>query len=247
MTPAPAIISIHDVMPQTLGEVSWVLDHWLADFPPASLALLVVPGLDWAPKQLDTLRAWQVKGYELAGHGWFHRVRRVSTLQHRLHSHLISRQAAEHLSLETTELVDLLTQNYQWFSKHDFKKPELYVPPAWAMGQLDFATLERLPFRYYEFTSGLLDSERRQYRRLPLAGFEADCRWRVPFLWGWNGLNRILASSQRPLRLSIHPYDHRLLLARTLRRWLTEKVRPVPYRSLFDPAIALGPSHRALP
>ena len=235
MRPLPAIISLHDVMPDTLDETEALLADWLTDVPPQRVTLLVVPGLDWQPAQLDRLREWERQGYELAGHGWAHCVRRVKTLYHRLHSTLISRRAAEHLSLSEDELVTLLNDNYHWFKHHDFKKPELYVPPAWAMGQLDTTTLQRLPFRYFESTPGLLDSQHIRFRRLPLAGFEADRRWRGPCLRAWNGINRVLAAPQRPLRLSIHPCDHRLYLAASLRRWLN-RVEPVGYRSLFDTA-----------
>lgn len=233
MTPIPAIVSLHDVMPHTLDEIETLLADWLTDVPPERITLLVVPGLDWRPAQLDRLRSWERQGYELAGHGWRHRARCVNNLYHRLHSTLISRQAAEHLSLSENELVTLLHDNHHWFKDHDFKTPELYVPPAWAMGQLHTETLRRLPFRFYESTAGLLDSQQNQFLRLPLAGFEADRCWRVPVLHAWNGLNRALAAPQRPLRLSIHPHDHQILLARSLKHWLS-RIRPVGYRSLFD-------------
>ncbi|GGX38211.1 polysaccharide deacetylase family protein [Saccharospirillum salsuginis] len=235
MSLLPAIISLHDVMPHTLDETEELLADWLTDIPPERVTLLVVPGLNWQPAQLDRLREWERQGYELAGHGWIHHVRRVKTLYHCLHSILISRRAAEHLSLSENELVTLLNDNYHWFQHHDFKTPELYVPPAWAMGQLDTAALQRLPFRYYESTPGLLDSQQNRFRRLPLAGFEADRRWRGPCLRTWNGINRVVAAPQRPIRLSIHPFDHRYHLAHSLRRWLS-RVQPIDYRSLFDSA-----------
>jgi len=232
MQSLPAVISLHDVMPDTLNETEELLSDWLADVPPERVALLVVPGLNWQPAQLDRLREWERLGYELAGHGWIHQVRRVKTLYHRLHSTLISRQAAEHLSLSENELVTLLNDNYHWFQHHDFKTPELYVPPAWAMGQLNTATLQRLPFRFYESTSGLLDSQQNRFQRLPLAGFEADRRWRSPCLRAWNGINRVATASQRPIRLSIHPFDHRNYLASSLKQWLS-RVQPIGYRTLF--------------
>lgn len=233
MIKKPAIISLHDVMPDTLEAVTWWLQHWLADIEPSDVTLLVVPGLDWQPQQLAQLRAWQQQGYELAGHGWLHRVRRISTLYHRLHSILVSRQAAEHLSLSETELIELLERNYQWFTDNDFQSPELYVPPAWALGQLGRSARRHLPFRYLESTAGFYDLHAHRFHALPLAGFEADARWRVPSLRLWNGLNRRLATSQRALRLSIHPHDHRYYLAADLQRWLQEGVQAVNYRQVL--------------
>lgn len=234
MKTCPAIVSLHDVMPDTFEDVRWWLNNWLADIPPENLTLLVVPGLDWQPDQLEQLRAWQQQGYELAGHGWRHRARRISTVYHRLHSALVSRQAAEHLSLSEAELTDLLQRNYEWFAHHDFQSPQLYVPPAWALGQLGPKAQRHLPFRYLETTAGFHDLQRRRFRVLPLAGFEADQRWRVPSLRLWNGLNRGLATSQRALRLSIHPHDHRYHLADSLQRWLSEGIEAVNYRQVLN-------------
>ncbi|WP_108125222.1 DUF2334 domain-containing protein [Saccharospirillum mangrovi] len=229
----PAIVSLHDVMPDTLDDVRWWLTHWLADVPPADLTLLVVPGLDWQPAQLEQLRAWQQQGYELAGHGWQHRVRRISTLYHRLHSTFVSRQAAEHLSLSEAELIELIERNYQWFTDNDFQSPELYVPPAWALGQLGTTARRHLPFRYLESTAGFHDLHAGRFHALPLAGFEADARWRVPSLRLWNGLNRRVATAQRALRLSIHPHDHRYYLADDLQRWLQSGIQPINYRQVL--------------
>lgn len=234
MKTRPAIVSLHDVMPDTLDEVAWWLNNWLADIAPADLTLLVVPGLDWQPQQLAQLRRWQRQGYELAGHGWRHQVRRISTLYHRLHSTLVSRQAAEHLSLSEAELIELLQRNYQWFTDNDFQSPELYVPPAWALGQLSATARRHLPFHYLETTAGFHDLHAGRFQFLPLAGFEADARWRAPSLRLWNGLNRCFATSQRALRLSIHPHDHRYYLAAALQRWLQDGIRPVNYRRVLN-------------
>lgn len=233
MKARPAIVSLHDVMPDTLDEVAWWLNNWLVDIEPANLTLLVVPGLDWQPPQLAQLRRWQQQGYELAGHGWLHRVRRISTLYHRLHSTLVSRQAAEHLSLSEAELIELVQRNYQWFTDNDFQSPELYVPPAWALGQLPAAARRHLPFHYLESTAGFHDLHAGRFHALPLAGFEADARWRVPSLRLWNGLNRCVATSQRALRLSIHPHDHRYYLASSLQRWLSDGIEAVNYRQVL--------------
>lgn len=231
MKALPAVVSVHDVMPDTLDEVAWLLDNWLADIPPADLTLLVVPGLHWQPHQLARLHDWQQRGYELAGHGWVHRAERVSTFYHRLHAALVSRRAAEHLSLSEAELTELIHRNHDWFDHHGFQSPSLYVPPAWALGKLGATALQHLPFRFLETTAGLHDLRRGRFRALPLAGFEADRRWRVPILRLWNGINRQLASSQRALRLSIHPYDHRYHLAGDLRRALAYGITPVNYRA----------------
>lgn len=229
MTSHHALVSIHDVMPATLARVEQILQA----LPPRPVCLLVVPGLDWSADQLDTLHRWQREGHELAGHGWLHHAARIETLYHRAHSLLISRQVAEHLSLDETEIAALIRRNHAWWVDHGFEPPDLYVPPAWAMGRIRPARLRELPFRLYEDTGGVLDGPTGRYARLPLAGFEADRRWRALFLRPWNALNRRLSTPSRPLRLSIHPSDFDYLLADQLTAWLNEISHWRLYRSLI--------------
>ncbi len=232
MSGAPALISIHDLMPHTLAGVGELLAGPVAAFEPRDIVLLVVPGLNWCERDLAQLRAWRNAGYELAGHGWYHRAQRVAGLRHRLHSLVISGRAAEHLSLSRQAVCELVVRNAEWFERQGLGAPELYVPPAWARGRLADSDLGELPFRYYEFTGGIRDSASERSRRLPLAGFEADRRWRMPALRVWNAFNQSLASPDRPLRLAIHPGDHRLPMASDLTR-MVAGVSAVNYRTLF--------------
>lgn len=227
-----ALISIHDVMPQTLNSVRELIDLLPAPCRD-KLTLLVVPGLDWQADQIRQLKEWQDTGYILAGHGWRHTCGQDKTFYHRLHAAILSRNAAEHLSLDTEELAALLVRNHNWFGQQDLASPDFYVPPAWAMGALGRARLRELPFRYYETTSGIYDSERDLHRHLPLTGFQADTLWRRCSLAGWNAMNRAMATASRPLRISIHPDDHRLQLRRSLFHYLNLVTETVDYR--LDP------------
>jgi predicted deacetylase len=226
-----ALLTLHDVMPHTLPRVRDLIERLPAAALPR-LALLVVPGLPWDRDQLVQLRQWQRKGLMLAGHGWEHRCRRITTTYHQLHSRFVSRQAAEHLSLTRDELMDLVRDCHQWFGKQGLGEPDYYVPPAWAIGALTRDDLRHLPFRYYEDTGGIYDSLTGRYARLPLAGFEADKPWRRHSLRLWNALNSRLSSAQRPLRLSIHPYDAELLLANDMWRMLEQVTIWRDYRAL---------------
>jgi predicted deacetylase len=208
-----AIVSVHDVMPSTYSRVERilkVLDR--AGVPPATL--LVVPGRGWSEEGVANLRGLAAKGHTLAGHGWAHKATSEHrTLYHRLHALLISRNEAEHLSLESGALVDLLRRSHDWFPEVGLPAPELYVPPAWALGSLTMDHLRELPFRWYEILRGYLDVERGKRHWLPLVGFEADTTFRQVSLRFWNGLNAILARvGVGPLRISIHPDDLDLLL-----------------------------------
>ncbi|WP_206054911.1 hypothetical protein [Nitrosococcus wardiae] len=92
----------------------------------------------------------------IAGHGWSHRVERIGGLRHCLHSLLLSRKAGEHLALEDedNDIAHLIARCHAWFQDHRLGSPDLYVPPAWAMGRLKWERLRSFPFRYYEVFGG---------------------------------------------------------------------------------------------
>lgn len=211
-----AVVSIHDVMPDTLNRVQKTLVR-INKVPPQQVYLLVVPGLNWSQEQIQTLLELEQAGYQIAGHGWTHQIHKKTSLFHFLHSMFISRNVAEHLSLSKAELFDLVERNHQWFTDHGFQPPQLYVPPAWAMGKLTNNDLSRLPFRYYEMSSGIYDAQSDRYVHLPLTGYEADRYWRIPILKLWNSLNLWL-SKKKPTRISIHPYDYEYPMAKDIDR-----------------------------
>lgn len=211
-----ALVSIHDVMPDTLPQVAQILAacRRLGLAPPS---LLVVPGLDWQPDQLEQLRAWAASGHALAAHGWQHRARRIAGVRHRLHSALISRDAAEHLALSRQQIMALMRRAAHWFAQVDLPRPALYVPPAWALGDLRRADLARLPYQSIEVTQGFVDTRSGSLTRVPLVGYEADTRARSLALTVWNRGQIALAQRlQQPLRVGIHPHDLQLRLARDL-------------------------------
>ena len=214
-----ATVSIHDVMPHTLEGVRALIHH-IPDEKRHKVLLLIVPGVEWTPEQIDKLKRFRDEGFLFAGHGWQHRTPHIRGVYHRLHSLLISRNVAEHLSYTTDELTDLLRQNYDWFAQQGLPSPETYAPPAWAMGKLTRKHLRELPFRYYEDTQGFYDSQSDNYKRLPLSGFEADTWLRENFLRLWNSINRSLSSPKKPLRISLHPYDLDYRVSDQLQRFI---------------------------
>ena len=214
------LASIHDVMPATLNETHAIF-HRLqsAGFNPVTL--LVVPGAGWDSASIRSLHKLVDAGAELAGHGWSHRVRHIRGFRHRLHSALISRDAAEHLALNRSEAIDLMQRCHAWFAQHGLPLPSLYVPPAWAMGDVLRRQLDDLPFDQFETLAGVYDSRRRKFTRLPMLGYEADTAFRAFGVRAWNSLNFAWASlMRRPIRLGIHPHDFSLKLAHDLERVL---------------------------
>lgn len=228
-----ALVSIHDLMPETFGRVK----KMLAEIPRNArrhLVVLVVPGRDWKPGQIDQLREWQDNGLLLAAHGWDHQVKRIEGWYHHLHSRFVSRNVAEHLSLSQQEISILLQRSFDWFRRHNLAAPDLYVPPAWAMGRVNKHILRDSPFRYFETTWGLYDCDNDQFKWLPLLGFEADTAFRKWSLRGWNLANR-LAAQRRPVRIALHPFDLEYYLQADVRRNLV-KADNLNYRDVFQGA-----------
>ena len=208
-----AIVSLHDVTPATLPQIGELV-ALLADQGVAPVKLLVVPGLDWMPRQIALLQKWQDAGLELVGHGWHHRALATTGWRHRLHSHQFSRGVAEHLALNADSIAALIDRCHSWFGENGLSPPTLYVPPAWAMGAIPRSRLGRLSFQRYEILSGILNAATGRIDRLPLVGFEADSSWRCRFLRLWNAANSGVAQRYRvPVRIAIHPFDLSLPLA----------------------------------
>lgn len=227
-----ALVSIHDVMPETLAKVTELL-LMCRQSAVKRMTLLVVPGKEWAETDIAQLKAWADSGIQLAGHGWVHHCDRIQGLYHRLHSKLISRDVAEHLSLDEAGIQRLLDNCADWFSKHQLPVPELYVPPAWALGSISLNALRECPFQMVETLAGVIDVNQQRLLRLPLTGYEADTLFRAVSVSSFNRINWLWSkTSGRPIRVSIHPNDHRLKLKRSLQRDLDRPINAIGYASL---------------
>lgn len=211
-----ALVSIHDVMPETLEQVASIIERVPASIR-KRLMLLVVPGRAWEADQLAQLNQWQREGMVIAGHGWVHYTDNIHTLYHRLHAALVSRRVAEHLSLTPHEELSLMRRNREWFGYQGMAVSDWYVAPAWAFGRLPASARGRSGYRFFESTFGVYDAARASFHWMPMLGYEADTRWRRHAVRCWNGINRLLAR-WRPARLVIHPDDFRLYLADDLFR-----------------------------
>jgi uncharacterized protein len=231
--PLSALVSIHDVMPSTLADVLTTI-AFLESRTIAPIVLLVVPGKAWNAEQVGKLKQLQQKGYLLAGHGWAHRVERIAGFRHTLHAWLFSRNAAEHLALDRHRIAALITRCYHWFGEMGLDPPALYVPPAWAMGSISRSQLRILPFRYFEYFSGVYDGKTDRFYRLPLVGYEADTLWRVSPLRLWNGVNLALARRTGLLRIAIHPHDLHLRLSNKLKTLLDLPMHWREYRHVKE-------------
>lgn len=209
--PAPAaaplaLVSVHDLMPETMPAVRRTL-ALLERHGVAPVTLLVVPGTGWDAAGIDELKALERAGYRLAGHGWRHRAERIRGLHHRLHSLLLSRNVAEHLALDRNGILALLRRCRDWFESNNLAPPTLYVPPAWAVGDIDAAGFLDAGFRYVERFDGVMDCATGQLRRSPVLGYEADAAIRVPVLKLWNAVGRRRARRAGVVRIGLHPQD----------------------------------------
>lgn len=198
-------LSLHDVCPATL-ERTETLAHRI-EAAGRRATLLVIPGTDWSEADLRRLRALHGRGHDLAGHGWTHRAGHWGGLAHRIHGWIISNRVAEHLAEDAAGCERIMRRCHAWFAEHSLPEPELYVPPAWAMGRIPRARLPQLPFRYYETLRGVYAAQHRRFVRLPLLGFEADRPWRAHALRLSNAFNRRVSGTTHRLRIAIHPWD----------------------------------------
>lgn len=229
--PPDYLVSVHDVMPETLEPVRRIVDALeRAGLGPATL--LVVPGRDWRAEDIGALRTFVSAGHELAGHGWKHEIDRIRGVRHWLHAVTISRNVAEHLQYDRAAIAALIRDCRAWFDDRSLPAPSLYVPPAWAMGPIPRRDLEGLGFRYFETLAGIYDAESREMHRLPLFGFEADTRFRALSLKAFNAANRLIARRTGTVRLGIHPHDFELELAGDLERCLADGRRATSVEAL---------------
>lgn len=103
------LVSVHDLMPNTLSAVLETLAHLDAEgIHPVTL--LVVPGTGWDKSGLQALRNLQDHGHDLAGHGWTHQIERLRGGWHTAHSRLLSRNATEHLALSSEDIIALIAR-----------------------------------------------------------------------------------------------------------------------------------------
>lgn len=225
------LLSIHDVMPDTLDDVEHIVSE-LGDLGFSTMTLLVVPGSGWTADSLQRLKALRGNGAEFAGHGWRHVAHDIRGLWHRVHGLLISRNVAEHLALSPSQIRSLIQKCYDWFAANDLPEPRLYVPPAWAMGRIDRHDLDQLPFRQYETLAGIYDSGAARFRRTAMVGFEADTAFRALSCRFWNRLNLRAAGTSKPIRVAIHPRDLHLLLADDLHGFLERGGQALSYRGI---------------
>ncbi|MGB0416351.1 MAG: polysaccharide deacetylase family protein [Coraliomargarita sp.] len=226
-----ALVSIHDLMPETMDRVEAILE-WLSTLKIPPVTLLIVPGKDWSPEQIRRLKELEAKGHELAAHGWHHHTKPRKPY-HRLHAALISRDVAEHLDLDSSGVLELLKRSGQWFVENGFPHPEFYVPPAWAIGPISKQHLAQAPYRMIETTSGLRYPKSGALEKLPLTGFEADTLLREQFLRYWNDSQyRKATRSGKPLRISIHPDDLKLRVADQMEQLLRKDWDFLNYRDL---------------
>lgn len=212
----PALVSIHDVMPHTLPLVQQCIDVCRQQGIQA-IYLLVVPGVEWSDQQLRKLRRWSADGMILTGHGWFHQASRISSVYHHVHAATISRNVAEHLSLDEDQIIVLMKMCYRWFRLNDLPSPALYVPPAWALGSVSMAKVATTNFEYVETLRGVYHLPSRQWLAGPLVGYEADTLYRAAALTLWNGFNRRMAGVAGIGRIAIHPSDLNFRLRHHLR------------------------------
>jgi len=212
-------ISIHDVRPNNVYKIINIINLLFDKYNIRKITLLVIPGLNWNDKQIEILKSLQNKaGIELAAHGWCHKSDSIKTIYHYMHSKLISADSAEHLSKSKLSIIKILNNSHLWFSNQGLNSPTLYVPPAWALGNINKEDLSEISFNEFEMTSGAFINNK--FIFIPLIGFEVKTYFKFIIVKILNLINYLLYSFFGVLRIAIHPDDFNLLLKRDLDKYL---------------------------
>lgn len=221
-----SLISIHDVMPHNLSKIDYCLSQLKRNHI-EHCYLLVVPGLMWDECSITKLRYYVAQGHTLVAHGWIHKTLNICTTLHRFHSLLISKDVAEHLCWSKFEAISNMRRSRSWFAENRLPVPDLYVPPAWALGRLGMEDLVQTGFRYVETTTGVFDLCTQKRYLLPLVGYEGFSVFSLIALRVSNACNRGLNNlfRARALRVATHPDDFDLGLSKSLHKILT-RVKP---------------------
>ncbi len=219
-TPSHALWSVHDVSPESFARVREIVQR-LTEAGRVPLTVLVVPAGQWRSDDVAQLATWQAEGHLLALHGWDHRAPAKSGLYHRLHSLVISRDAAEHLGRGRAQIAERVSRGRDWFLSQRLGPPRMYVPPAWAMGELPVRWFAGRGFDWVETQTGIYKVGEGQWWRLPVIGFQAPGRFQAGLLRISNAINIALSrTAKRPVRIAIHPDDFEHHLAADLERLL---------------------------
>ena len=225
-------VSIHDVSPDNWNNVIQILDHLKSKYNIKKVSLLIIPGLNWDKEKIAVLKKMQSEGIELAAHGWSHKSKPIKNINHFFHSKLISDDCAEHLSLSKADIIKLMNDSYLWFHTNNLKSPSLYVPPAWALGDINKQDLLNLPFSEVEVTSGIFIDN--NFFFIPLIGFETKNYFRYVIVKISNFINYLLYKSFGRIRIAIHPNDFELLLKHDIDKYLNKVTTNFYFNELIE-------------
>jgi predicted deacetylase len=227
--------------PSTLDRGRTILER-LAAAGVHDVAVLVMPGVEpWDDASVAVLQELSRAGYPLVAHGWSHHAPPPRTAFERVHSAMISQDAAEHFGKDGSQVLELMRRSHAWFAEHGLPSPRFYVPPAWAVGRLPRKRLAETPFDCVETLDGFYDTRHQRGQLLPLLCYEAVGPWQAAGLRATNLLNMTMAKKlSRPLRISVHPRDFELLLSSDLERLLEQETHPVSLYSFLDRELELA-------
>ena len=214
-------ISIHDVSPKNFDKIIGIIRYLYDKHNIKKITLLIIPGLQWDYNQIKTFKEWQNnQNIELASHGWIHESNPIRSIHHYFHSKLISDDCAEHLSLSKSSIIKLMNNSYSWFINKELAPPTLYVPPAWALGNINKKDLSSLPFNEIETISGVYINNK--FIFIPLIGFETKNYFRFIVVKISNFINYLLYGIFGLIRIAIHPDDFNLLLRKDIDKYLSK-------------------------
>lgn len=219
MTPAPLLVSVHDIAPSTLAAAR----HWTGFLDERGIpaTLLAVPG-PWRGRTLDEDREtqewlWvrQTGGDEISLHGWNHRVeRRDRTARGRL-GRCVARGAEEFWTLDGRQAAHRVRQGLAVLESAGLQAVG-FTPPGWLIGTAARHAVHSCGLGYVADHRGA--SSRTTRLRAPALSHRPDGFGQRAGALALAAIARRRARAGLPVRVALHPADlaHPDLLATTL-------------------------------
>lgn len=209
-SPAPMIVSVHDVAPSTYTSVAWLLDA-LDHLDVRPRSLLVIPGeparpIARSPRLLSMLRREQAAGSELIVHGFTHRS--SGPLQGpawtRLRARSFAGGDAEFLSLGRDEAMGRLLAARRLLEQLGLQADGFCAPCWLSLPELP-GLLENAGFRFQIGMSSLVDLAQHREHRVRWMGYMGAGLWQERLV---SAIGNVLLRSpldRTPVQIFLHP------------------------------------------
>lgn len=211
-----AILSLHDVSPATMGDVSKILStlhEWKIEAP----SLLVIPNhhgrypLEKSPACSSLIRAAAANGSEIVLHGFEHQSQPTGRIKKRpldrAKAALLTAGEGEFLNLDYGQALLKLIRGKRIVEKSLGKSVVGFVAPAWLESRETGAAVRNAGLAFHEDHLFITDIKHQQRFFCPAISFSARSLARTSASIVWARFVTRLIGGPQPIRLALHPQD----------------------------------------